>query len=449
MRQAQAPAAAPRAALWFAALALAIVAGLFGGASRDDAVRLAIVELAALPLAVLALRRVPTGRPFVAGAAILALAFAIPLVQLVPLPPALWEALPGHAPRARALAAAGLAPGWAPISLFPRATAGCVLALLPPAGLFLATAALTGAERRVLAAAWIGVGAAGLALGVAQLVQPAGGWAYPYADTNLGSLVGLFANRNHEAGLLLALIPLCAAVAAGGGGAGRGGAWTRGASAAMGLAALLALGLVRSRAGIILAGPAALGALAVLVRARTPRRRLLVAGAGLLAVVVATGAFALGPIAERFMPQDKVQGRLEHWPAVVAAARPFQPIGAGIGAFERVFRAAEPLDLVGPSYFNHAHDEYLELWLEAGWAALALLMAFLAWFAVLAWRAWSRRGGSLAQGASVAIALLAAQSVVDYPLRTEALACLFAFACGCLAAEASATARTRRAGERG
>ena len=39
----------------------------------------------------------------------------------------------------------------------------------------------------------------------------------------------------------------------------------------------------------------------------------------------------------------------------------------------------------------------------------------------------------LAQASSAAIFLLMAQSVVDYPLRTETLAVLFAFCCGGLA----------------
>jgi O-antigen ligase len=132
------------------------------------------------------------------------------------------------------------------------------------------------------------------------------------------------------------------------------------------------------------------------------------------------------------------EARFAAWPTVVQAAWSFMPLGAGVGAFERVFRAAEPLGLVGPTFFNHAHDEYLEIWLETGVVGPALVAAFAVWFALASVRAWRRGGEPLARGASVGVGLILAQSVVDYPLRTETVACLFAFACGCLAAQRSA-----------
>jgi mannose/fructose/N-acetylgalactosamine-specific phosphotransferase system component IIC len=74
----------------------------------------------------------------------------------------------------------------------------------------------------------------------------------------------------------------------------------------------------------------------------------------------------------------------------------------------------------------------LELWLETGWIGAAIVLVFLAWFASAALRAW-RTGSDVARAASVAILLLMAESAVDYPLRTETLAVLFAFCCGTLA----------------
>ena len=62
------------------------------------------------------------------------------------------------------------------------------------------------------------------------------------------------------------------------------------------------------------------------------------------------------------------------------------------------------------------------------------LALFLAWFIAAGWRAW-RSGPPLAQASSAAVALLMAQSAVDYPLRTETVAVLFAFCCGVLAAQ--------------
>jgi O-antigen ligase len=420
--------------LYACAALLCVVAIACGGSSAGAAFRLAVVELCALPALALALLAARRERRIDWGAGVLALIAAAPLLQLVPVPPDIWSRLPGGSARAEALALAGVAPPWAPLSLFPGATLGCVLALVGPAAAFLAVSQLSMSRRRTLCALWLAGACVGLALGTIQLAQPDGGWAYPYAGANLGSLVGLFANRNHQAGWLLALTPVAAALTApalrNGGSPMRQGVAT--AAGLFGVVSLVALGVVRSRAGILLAGPAALGALAVLARAGVRWRRLALGALAALAAGLVVAIFAAGPILDRFAPQARPEARADTWPMVLAAAQNAMPLGAGVGAFDRVFRAAEPLDLVGPAFLNHAHNDYLEVWLETGVAGIALLTLFLVWFCLRAARAWGPGGSDLARASSVAVVLLLAQSAVDYPLRTETLACLFAFACGCL-----------------
>jgi hypothetical protein len=506
------------------AAVLMIAAAILGGASRENPLRLAAVELIALPPLVLASRRIvstwgraPASWRRRAPLLVLGLMIAVPLLQTVPLPPALWTALPGQGPRREALALAGLAQPWLPASLSPAETGRMVPALIPPAAMLLITLTLARGQARRLAWLWIALAMVGLALGVAQIAAPAGGPAYPYRTTNLGSLVGLFANRNHEAGFLLALLPLAAALAipdriaspvaastAGnpgyrsanqardlssppGGGAGEAGdggppdrssrrtplrpfgvplpqggrrnhSLTRvpnpgavspgmasGAAGVFIVVGVVALGAIHSRAGVILAGPAVLGALAVVgagVAGAQGRRRALglaaAAGAGVVAVLL----LGLRPILDRFAPPaaGAPEVRLEAWPHVLAAARMVLPLGSGLGSFDRVFRAAEPLTLVGPLYLNHAHNEYLEILLETGVVGVAILALFLLWLAPAAWAAW-RRGSGLARAASLSILLLLAQSAVDYPLRTETVAVLFAFCCGLLARPDPAPAR--------
>jgi hypothetical protein len=413
---------------------LCLAAVTLGGASAEAPLRLALVELCALPVLAAALlsgARAP--RPDW-GVGVLCLIVVTPLLQLVPLPSGEWRQLAGGAARWDALAAVGIAPGWAPLSLYPAATLGCALALVAPAAVFLATSQLTIRGRRTLGGLWLAAAAAGLVLGLVQLSQPDGGWAYPYATTNAGSLVGLFANRNHQAAWLVALIPISAALAAPGlaasGPPGRSRAFL--VLALFPLLAITALGAVRSRAGIILAAPAAIGALAVLAASRAPRRTLAVLGAVTLAAGATIAVFAGGPLIDRFVDQPRPEARAETWPAVVDAGRHVMPLGSGAGSFERVFRATEPLDLVGPAFLNHAHNDYLEAWIETGVVGLALLALFLLWFGLRSARAWGPGGSGLARASSLAAGVLMAASVVDYPLRTEALACLFAFGCGCL-----------------
>jgi O-antigen ligase len=163
-----------------------------------------------------------------------------------------------------------------------------------------------------------------------------------------------------------------------------------------------------------------------------PRAQLVqIAGAAL-----AVAAFGLGPIADRFAPQEHGEIRFEAWPHVLAAADGFLPFGSGLGSFDRVYQSVEPLNLVAVEYLNHAHNEYLELWLETGWVGAAIFGLFVVWLAASIVRAWRSGGDGLARGAGAAILLLMAASVVDYPLRTEALVVLFAFCCGLLARQA-------------
>ena len=90
-------------------------------------------------------------------------------------------------------------------------------------------------------------------------------------------------------------------------------------------------------------------------------------------------------------------------------------------------------------YVNHAHNDWLELWLTGGAPAIVLAVGFLAWLAASTFRLWSSGQPeapvldlALAQAASIVIVLLLLHSVVDYPLRTAALSVLFAMACAYL-----------------
>ena len=56
-----------------------------------------------------------------------------------------------------------------------------------------------------------------------------------------------------------------------------------------------------------------------------------------------------------------------------------------------------------------------------------IIVAFLAWWAVAAWRAWRYPdAGPFARAASIATAALLAHSLVEFPLRTAALSACFA-----------------------
>lgn len=434
-------------ALFLCAMGLEIVSALFGGASQANAVALMIVELASLPLLFLAARQLITGgAPRGARWPLLLLTAtaAVPLLQLIPLPGGIWQRLPGREAATEALRLANFGDLAQPFSLAPEATWRSLLALAPPAAMFMGALVLTTAQKRLMALVWIALAAASLFLGALQMIAGAGSRLYFYSITNPGAAVGLFANRNHHAAFVYALVPFAAVFAAD---------LRRGVLDRRALAPLLAavfiplavigVGAMNSRAGIVLMAPALLGAMAVAFRIGGAGRKWIIAalvgGLSLLAVGFVV-LFNLAPILERFHAMaSSGDVRLDAWPTVLKAAAQVQPVGGGIGSFETLYRASEPLAQVTPTYFNHAHNDYLEIWLEAGWVGVVLLAAFVAWLGGRVWRIWSATNRSpeagLAAAASLVPLLLLAHSVVDYPLRVEAIAVLFAFACATIATD--------------
>jgi len=418
-----------------ATFALLALCALIGGASQQNALRLALLELAALPVLALVILRAwdhALWRRHQFGLGLAAATAALPLVQLIMLPPPLWTALPGREQAVLALDLAGIQAAWSPISLTPDLTWRAFLALLAPLAVFLGVLQFSRASRRGVAWLFALLAVAGIFWGGLQLV---GGKAfYPWGNTDHGSLAGFFANRNHMATLLLMALPFCAALAAARRRDSKAGLWSL---AFAGVLIILALAIIQSRAGVILAIPTiVLSGLVIWVGAGRgrPSRSLLALAAAVGVAITVIAFVGLGPIADRFESDRSQEGRISRWPTVAEAAQNYLPVGAGFGSFDRVYRSVEPVEEVDETYFNRAHNDYLETWLEGGWLSVGIVLAFFAWFGRRAWEVWRAPPGEehdLQRAASVAILVVLAHSVVDYPLRTVAIACLLA-ACAAL-----------------
>lgn len=442
----------------------------------------AIPELLALPLLVLT----AAAEPGAAASArsrwwIVAAILALPVLQLVPLPPSIWSALPGRAPVADAYAAAGLALPWQPISLTPGATERIGLALLPALALFLTVPHLAADARRRLTHLAILIGVCDVLLGIGQI---AGGPDSPlrlYATASRTDAVGLFANRNHHATFLALLILLAGALLADG----RCASWVERAwLSASG--ALMPLGIAASgsRAGLALGAGACLalawmpfahrrGALIAQAASgsmkepaagrgcrdasrpggppygsRVPRWHGLPVWGGLAAALAATGLVFYGSTVLR-VQADAVTGDLRWqiarttWQAIADVF----PIGGGLGSFERLYARVERPDELIAAVVNNAHNDWLELVLEGGLPALLLLLAALGYLVHATFAAAPRSEG--APGRSVRSASLAAlwlcalHESVDYPLRTMAVNVLLALACGLRVVPADASSGDR------
>ena len=414
--------------------ALVLLAALLIGGSRENALQLALVELLSLPLLGVALWRLlsrPLTAPLRAALILLLAIAAIPLLQLIALPPAVWSNLPGRDELAQSMRLGGGVVAW-PLSLTPQTTAANALALLPPFALFLGVSQLQPARQLQLARLIVLVAVASVVLGIFQTLGPAAEFP-PYRSANRGLPIGFFANRNHQADFLLCAIPFAAA-------------WSAALGQRDGPGRLLPLGSLilimtgvagtLSRSGVLLLAPTLVVSLIVLSgSARLLRNRSVLVAAACAGVAASLiGYFTFAAIEARFDLAASPEFRAEAWPLIADLVGATFPFGTGLGSFDVVYRAAEPLQMVRDWYFNNAHNDYLELTLETGIIFPILFAAFLAWFGWVGARAWRSSGpaAALARAASVVVGVVLLHSIVDYPLRTLALACVFAVACGVL-----------------
>lgn len=424
---------------------------LFGGATRSGYLSDPVLQLLSVPLLLVALWRVwdAQGRfdwPLAFGLSL----GLVPLFQLVPLPPQIWTALPFRDVATQSLVLAGQDIGWRPLSLTPHATWLSFASLIPPMAVFLATLLLSYRERQTLVLIVIGLGLAGSFLGLLQVAQGPQGWLQGIGLASAGDARGVFANRNHFAALLYAVLIFAAAFAINST-KGLGSHQTGDTRALVAvvlsftvLVALLAAQMMaRSRAGlgltiVALFGIAALASSDDRGSAVVGAKRL-ISGAVVLVLIFAS-QFALFRIMARFAEDPLADARLVFAGNTWEAARSLMPFGSGLGSFVPVYQHFEkPQDALVDVYANRAHNDVLEVWLETGLAGLVLMVVFVLWGGVRFWQVWQNvgLGGTrldqlLARAATLIIVLLLAHSFVDYPLRTTALMAVFAFACGLL-----------------
>ena len=426
--------AGQRSALICLFVVLAI--GLGGGGSPHPLAELLLQMSAATILAALAwsagdARALPSRTIW----AICAIVLAIPVLQLVPLPPVWWQALPGREGQRAALDLVGLAESWRPLSIAPHKTLASLLAMVVPLALALLVAGENTAGRRRILATVALMALASAVLGTLQVAGPGDAFRL-YDGSHTGWLTGFHANRNAAADLLL-----IGAVAA----AARFAMRERqdGVTSAIGLTAalgvlLVALLLTGSRAGIMLVSVAAAG-IAIPVTARqTSRRNRWSAGFALVAaLVIVLSAFAifdqrLGYAAARFGMFDDT--RIALWQDGARALAAGWPWGTGMGTFVDAFLPHEQLMHVDASMPNRAHSEWLEFAIEAGMPGYTVLATAIVLGAALARRSLgdpaSRPAAIFALTSFILVAL---HALIDYPLRNMAGASLVAIALGMLA----------------
>ena len=398
-----------------------------GGASRAD-VAGQVVSRAAAWVALVTLIILGDRRSLIGDRQVLALLVAtilLPLVQIIPIPPSWWSGLPGRGIFLEAATAAGMAQPWRPWAIVPSAAWNALFSLVVPLATYFLIAGFGRVGHLLMLRTLLILIVVSTVVGLMQFSGV--NVDNPFVNGS-GEVNGMFANHNHFAlfiamGCLLAPIwAFCESRKPG---------WQH--PVALGLVSLFILTILSSgsRAGMIagLIGVSG-GFLVTQGDARKALRRYprWVFPALIAATLVSvTGLVLLRVMSDRAMSIHRAMTvdvsqdmRSRALPVVLKMIREYFPMGSGFGGFDPIFRLHEPFALLKPTYFNHAHNDFLEIVLDAGLPGLILLMLAIGWWMWGSIDAWRSRGedAGLRRTGSIMLLMVFAASVFDYPART-------------------------------
>ena len=145
--------------LVFSCAAVLVASLLLGGGTHGGFLSDAILQLISIPLLLLGLWKLfdaELTRQSRFALLFCAAIVVLPLLQLLPLPPWLWTALPNRQASTVAFEVTGHPFPWMPISVSPEATWLSLLSLVPPLAIFISMLLLSYRERRWLSLSCIG-----------------------------------------------------------------------------------------------------------------------------------------------------------------------------------------------------------------------------------------------------------------------------------------------------
>ncbi|MHA6333017.1 O-antigen ligase family protein [Qipengyuania sp. CAU 1752] len=358
------------------------------------------------------------------------------LLQMAPLPPALWQLLPHYDGVENLDTMLFGAATWRSWSIDWHATFESMLFLIPALAVY--AAVRSGDDRRIAAFRRGLTSVLAIAIGLSLLQSLAGDTFYPFDRADTDWATGFFTNHNHQATFLLMAVLLMLANSPALAAKKSETEFTRGVvHLSLAALAIICVLLTGSRAGTVLLALAVFGAALVLLRERLglERRTLALALGGVVVVLAALVILpfisdgVLSAISNRSAIAD--DKRFVIWPQALAVAGQSLPFGSGFGTFREVYEQFEPLDLMGQLYINHAHNDFLELVIEGGLVAAGLVGTF---FLLLGRRIRTvlRARTSVVPTMLIllAMSLPIVHSLVDYPLRTITISTLVAYALG-------------------
>lgn len=379
---------------------------------------------------------------------ILGATIGLVLLELLPLPPALWQALPGRAMFAEVALATGQSQPWRCWAIVPGGAINAAASLTVPLAVLVLANCLRHDERTSVPGLLLAVIVGAMLVGLLQFSGAE--MTNPMVNAERGMVDGLFANRNHFA-LFLAIGCVVAPVWA----YNRDNAkkssnqlqakWRVPVSFALVVLFVLVILASGSRAGLLL-GLLGTG-IGLLIVHKNIGNDLKNYGRWVFPAVIAgiIGTFVLAILASmmagRAVSIDRVLSfamtqdlRARNLPVVLKMVWDYFPAGAGFGGFDPLFRIYEPLGFLQPEYFNHAHNDFVEVVLDGGLAALLLLIGALVWWARSTIRVWRSPadGQAVPRMGSAILLLIFAASAIDYPARTPTIMAVTVIAAMCM-----------------
>lgn len=359
------------------------------------------------------------GLPLTARIAVL-LPALVPLAQLIPLPPEIWQTLPGQGLRIEALKLVGADGSWQPLSLSPVATLYTALVAVIFASLAFLSYSLPRQQVEYLLRFMLGWTVVGMLIGFAQVASQGAAFKF-YRIAHDGALIGFFANKNHMGSLIAASVPLSFYLLRN----------HRKLAYFYLLLCMPAVIATNSRAGFGLFVLSTIATLAVFGRLK--RKYAIYGGLALLvAAAIVLGSNQIGIFFDRFNEvgsDDRWSYLTDSMPILQAYAG----LGAGFGSFSTLHAINEPVTALSNIYLNHVHNDYVELMIEAGVPGVLALLLFafvIARAAAMAWKQRQDAGRGVA--CAIVIGVFAAHSLMDYPLRRLSIVLLFAIVVGTL-----------------
>ena len=365
-------------------------------------------------------------------------------LHLIPLPSSLWGTLPGREIITEIDKVAELGAVSRPLSMVPSGSWNAFYSLFVPLAVLLLGSQLNREELFKLLPVVLGLGMLSGFIGLIQLIGDPQGPLYFYRITNNGSAVGLFANRNHQAVLLVTLLPMLAVYACAGARSEEQFRVRGYIALAAGIFLIPLLLVIGSRAGLILG---VLGLISIPIIYKKPASlvpkkrkhqrfdpRFALGALGVVCLGALTVIMSRAEAIQRLIQRSQMEDdRWMMWKPIAQMAWKYFPFGSGAGSFVEVYQIDEPYDLLNTTYLNHAHNDWLEVYLTLGLPGLILLTLACFFYLKSAFELLrppfsEGRAYIFARLGLIMILFFALGSVGDYPLRTPSLASVFVIA---------------------